>query len=114
MKIVVLKNVVLLTSVAIVLIALSSLAVIAYQRPASAQEIGQITVLLQRGDVDAAAKIWCELITDPSTDFDSLLQVGRVLAEHKIFRDAQSAFARAVQVNPGSFAPVFNLGWAYF
>src|SRR2546422_3502443 len=82
--------------------------------PTGAAQIAQITVLLDKGELDAAATVSRGVIADPSTDFDSLLQLGRVLAEHKIFREAQAAFARAVQIDPRSFPAAFNLGRAYF
>jgi tetratricopeptide (TPR) repeat protein len=78
-----------------------------------APQIAQIASLLDTGRVEEAAKISRTLIADPLADFVSLVEVGRIMAEHKVFPEAQAAFERAAQIDSTSFAAAYNLGRVY-
>src|SRR5438552_3462835 len=52
----------------------------------------EIRVLLQVGKVEEAVAASRRLITNPRTEFNTLLEVGQLLAERKILPEARAAF----------------------
>jgi tetratricopeptide (TPR) repeat protein len=89
-------------------------AAFAPQPESSGAEVSHVRALFQKGEVDGAVSLSRKIIGDPGTGVDSLIEVGRILGDHKLLPEAQSAFARAFQTDPHSFPAAFNLGYTLF
>ncbi|PYV83944.1 MAG: hypothetical protein DMG05_25255, partial [Acidobacteria bacterium] len=76
--------------------------------------LAELKLQLERGEFEPASRTAGSILAAPQADLDTLLQAGQLLSQYRRYDLAREAFMRAREIDPGSFAAAFNLGYIAF
>src|SRR5436309_9685388 len=76
--------------------------------------LAELKLQLERGEFEPASRNAGSILAAPQADLDTLLQAGQLLSQYRRYDLAREAFMRAREIDPGSFAAAFNLGYIAF